>query len=195
MSTLRDIWRRFSRREQQMLVWGGVAAAGIILYVMMIDPLLSRMTLLETLIPQQQAELEQLARLREDYTQLKGRVARLDRQAQSMAPDFSLLALLETTVQEQVGKTHLAGIRPMPSLPFEDYEETVVEVQLERVTLGQVVAFLSGLEQSSSRPRIKRLEVKSRFKAEEMLDAKIEVAAYQRKSPSSGSEGERPRPS
>ncbi|MEW6324331.1 MAG: type II secretion system protein GspM [Nitrospirota bacterium] len=180
MNALRDLWRRLSRREQRMLAGGAAVVAAILLYLTAIDPVLARMGALDRLIPQKRQELEQLARLREDYLQLQRRIAVLDRQVQSTTPDFSLLAFLEAVVQEQVGRPHLAGIRPQPGLPFEGYEETVVEVQLERVSLGQIVAFLSGLEQSPYRLRTKRLEVKSRFKAEELLDAKIEVAAYQR---------------
>jgi general secretion pathway protein M len=180
MTPLRDYWGRLSQREQRMIGWGAVAAIGIVLYVAAVDPLLQRMDVLDRLIPKKRQELEQLARLREEYDRLNRRVAVVDRQVESASPDFSLLAFVEATVLERVGRGYLAGIRPQPGLPFEGYEETVVEVRLEKVSLGQVVAFLSGLEASPLRLRVKGVEVKSRFKAEEQLDAKIDVAAYQR---------------
>jgi general secretion pathway protein M len=179
MTPLRDYWGRLSQREQRMIGWGAVAAIGIVLYVAAVDPLLQRMDVLDRLIPKKRQELEQLARLREEYDRLNRRVAVVDRQVESASPDFSLLAFVEATVLERVGRGYLAGIRPQPGLPFEGYEETVVEVRLEKVSLGQVVAFLSGLEASPRRLRVKGVEVKGRFKAEEQLDAKIDVAAYQ----------------
>jgi general secretion pathway protein M len=186
MRFFQETWARLSQREQWMIGWGAVITVGLILYTFAVDPLLERMEVLDRLIPQKRDELKDLDRLRETYDRLKGRLSLLDQQVQSTTPDFSLLAFVEATVQERVGKAHLAGIRPQPSLPFEGYEETVVEVKLEKVSLGQIVAFLAGLEQSPYRLRTKRLDIKSRFKAEELLDATIGVAAYQRKEPAAG---------
>jgi type II secretory pathway component PulM len=180
MTPLRDYWGRLSRREQLMLGWGAVAAVGIVLYIAAVDPLVQRMEVLDRLIPKKRQELEQLARLREEYGRLHQRVSVLDRQVESATPDFSLLAFVESTALDRVGRGHLAGIRPQPGLPFDGYEEMVVEVRLEKVSLAQVVGFLSGLDASPRRLRVKGVEIKSRFKSEEGLDAKLDIAAYQR---------------
>jgi Tfp pilus assembly protein PilO len=178
MTTAGDMWRRLSWREQLMLGWGGVIVAGLLVYMFAVDPLLQKMAMLDRLIPQKQRELEQLNRLREEYAQLKRRV---DRNVRSLEADFSLSTFVEKTVLEKVGKPHLAGIKPQPELSFEQYQEVTVEARLERVTLGQITAFLSGLEAAPQRLRAKRLEVKSRFNEPDLLDAAITVAVYQLK--------------
>jgi general secretion pathway protein M len=178
MTAIGDLWRRFSWREQLVLGWGAVIVIGLLLYMLAIDPLLQRMAMLDRLIPQKQRELEQLNRLREDYGRLKGQV---DADVRSMGTDFSLTTFVEKTVLEQVGKSHLAGIKPQPDMPFEHYKEVAVEVRLEQVQLGQIVSFLSGLEQASQRLRVKRLEIKSRFNEPDLLDAAITIAVYQLK--------------
>jgi general secretion pathway protein M len=178
MTTIGDMWRRFSWREQLVLGWGAAIIFGLLLYMVAVDPLLERMAMLDRLIPQKQKELEQLNRLREEYGRLKGQV---DADVRSMGTDFSLSTFVEKTVLEQVGKPHLAGIKPQPELPFENYQEVAVEVRLEQVQLGQIVSFLSGLEQAPQRLRVKRLEIKSRFNDPDLLDAAITVAVYQLK--------------
>jgi type II secretory pathway component PulM len=178
MTAIGDLWRRFSWREQLVLGWGAVIVIGLLLYMLAIDPLLQRMAMLDRLIPQKQKELEQLNRLREEYGRLKGQV---DADVRSMGTNFSLTTFVEKTVLEQVGKSHLAGIKPQPEMPFEQYKEVAVEVRLEQVQLGQIVSFLSGLEQASQRLRVKRLEIKSRFNEPDLLDAAITVAVYQLK--------------
>lgn len=178
MTAIGDLWRRFSWREQLVLGWGAVIVIGLLLYMLAIDPLLQRMAMLDRLIPQKQRELEQLNRLREEYGRLKGQV---DADVRSMGTNFSLTTFVEKTVLEQVGKSHLAGIKPQPEMPFEHYKEVAVEVRLEQVQLGQIVSFLSGLEQASQRLRVKRLEIKSRFNEPDLLDAAITIAVYQLK--------------
>jgi type II secretory pathway component PulM len=178
MTAIGEIWRRFSWREQLVLGWGAVIVAGLLLYMLAVDPLLERIAMLDRLIPQKQKELEQLNRLREEYGRLKGQV---DADVRSMGTDFSLSTFVEKTVLEQVGKPHLAGIKPQPEMPFENYQEVAVEVRLEQVQLGQIVAFLSGLEQATQRLRVKRLEIKSRFNEPDLLDAAITIAVYQLK--------------
>jgi type II secretory pathway component PulM len=178
MTTVGEMWRRLSWREQLVIGWGAVIVIGLLVYMFAVDPLLQKMTMLDRLIPQKQKELEQLTRLQEEYGRLKGRV---DQNVRSLAADFSLSTFVEKTVLEKVGKPHLAGIKPQPELPFENYEEVAVEVRLEQVTLAQVVAFLSGLEQAPQRLRTKRLEIKSRFNEPDLLDAAITVAVYQMK--------------
>lgn len=178
MTGVGEMWRRLSWREQLVLGWGAVIVLGLLVYMAAVDPLLQKMAMLDRLIPQKQKELEQLNRLREEYGRLKGRV---DENVRSLGADFSLSTFVEKTVLEKVGKPHLAGIKPQPDLPFENYQEITVEVRLEQVTLAQVVAFLSGLEQAPQRLRAKRLEIKSRFNEPDLLDATIIVAVYQLK--------------
>jgi type II secretory pathway component PulM len=197
MTTAGDMWRRLSWREQLVLGWGATIVTGLLVYMFAVDPLLQKMVTLDRLIPQKQKELDQLNRLQEEYGRLKGRV---DGAVGSLSADFSLSTFVEKTVLEKVGKPHLAGIKPQPELPFENYQEVAVEVRLEQVTLGQVVAFLSGLEQAPQRLRTKRLEIKSRFNEPDLLDAAITVAVYQMKggqlnsaAPNGAAEGGQPR--
>ena len=178
MTPIGQMWRRLSWREQLVLGWGAVIAIGLLIYMAAVDPLLQQMATLDRLIPQKQKELEQLNRLREEYGRLKGRV---DEAVRSLATDFSLSTFVEKTVLERMGKSHLAGIKPQPELPFEQYQEVAVEARLEQVTLGQLVGFLSGLEQAPQRLRVKRLEIKSRFNEPDLLDVAITVAVYQLK--------------
>ena len=181
MTLLRELWGRLSVREQRMVSWSSVVVACLVIYGVVIDPMMERLVVLDRLIPQKRDELRQLIRLQAEYGQVKQRVNRIDRQLRSTTAEFSLLAFLEATAHQQVGKSHLAGIRPQPSLPFEGYEEVTVEVKLEQVSLAQIVAFLSELDRAPHRLRTKRLEIKSRFKEEEQLDASIVVAVYQLK--------------
>jgi len=188
---LQEFWRRLSRREQQTIGWGALAAAAVLLYLFVVDPVQQRLDALDRLIPQKRQDLEQLVRLGDDYHRLNERMTTVDRRVQTAAENFSLLAFVESTAQEQVGKNHLAGIRPQPGMPFQGYEETVVQVQLEKVSLAQITGFLAGLERSSSYLRVKAVDIKSRFKPEEQLDATIDVAAYHLKA----AEAVRPAPS
>lgn len=178
MTTAGEVWRRFSWREQLVLGWGAVIAAGLLIYMFAVDPLVQKMAMLDRLIPQKQRELEQLARLQEEYGRLRRQV---DRAVPSLTDDFSLSTFVEKTVLEKVGKPHLAGIKPQPEQSFENYQEVAVEVRLEQVTLGQVTAFLTGLEEAPQRLRTKRLEIKSRFNEPDLLDAALTVAVYQMK--------------
>lgn len=179
MRLLREIWGRFSLREQQVVVWGALLSAGLLGYMLVVGPAMERMTLLRDLIPQKRKDLEALQQLQHQYIEMDRRVSAIDRQLQTTGADFSLLAFVESTVMGRVGKAHLASIRPQPTLPFEQYEEIAVEIKLERVSLAQIVAFLDALEQAPQRVRTKRLEIKSRFDKEEQLDATIVVAVYQ----------------
>ncbi|HUJ80130.1 MAG TPA: type II secretion system protein GspM [Nitrospiria bacterium] len=178
MTAIGDLWKRLSWREQLVLGWGGVIVLGLVIYMTAVDPLLQRMAMLDRLIPQKQRELDQLNQMREDYGRLKGRV---DADVKAMGADFSLATFAEKTVLDKVGKPHLAGIKPQPDLPFENYQEVSVEVRLEQVQLAQIVSFLSGLEQAPQRLRVKRIEIKSRFNEPDLLDAAITVAVYQLK--------------
>jgi len=178
MTAINDLWRRLSWREQLVLGWGGVIVLGLVVYMTAVDPLLQRMAMLDRLIPQKQRELDQLNRLRDEYGRLKGQV---DTDVRAMGTDFSLATFAEKTVLDKVGKSHLAGIKPQPEMPFENYQEVAVEVRLEQVQLGQIVSFLTGLEQAPQRLRVKRLEIKSRFNEPDLLDAAITVAVYQLK--------------
>lgn len=177
-----DKFRRLTRREQQFLLWGGVAALLILGYglVVGVRTYSDRLAQLDRLAQNKESDLKAISALTTNYRQLRDEVSRLESKIDRDRGSFSLLSFLETTAAQTNLRSQIAYIRPQPATTVDAFREISVEVRVENVTLDQVVRLLGALEGSPHFIRIKNLHLRTRFSDSRYLDATLIVATYDR---------------
>ena len=76
-------------------------------------------------------------------------------------------------------------MNPLPSAPAGTYEETAVEMKLDKLTMKQLTDFLYLVESPEEMIRIRRLSLVKMKESPEYLSALIQVSTYQPLSPGS----------
>lgn len=171
---------RLSSREKWMLGGGGLIASFLIIFFSLVDPTLERMTQLDSLIPRKERDLSELMALKETFQGVSKEIDMIVRGLPAES-SFSALSFLE----EHAAKNHIKGnitfIRPLsPQEHKSQYREIPVEVKVEKVTLAQIIPFLTALENSNNRLRIKRLSMKTRFSNPDLMDVTFLVLSYEK---------------
>ncbi len=179
LERVREIIGRLSPRELIVVTAGAAVVAVLLAWGLMIDPALRRMAELDGLIARKNGEIAEMRRVQARYQELAGRTAAV-RTRVAPAGGFSLLAFLESTAASNRAGGRIAQIRPQAAQTFEDMREVAAEVRMEGVSLSQIVSFLGALERAPQRLRVKRLQLKTRFKEPELLDATLLVATYEK---------------
>ncbi len=176
--TLLAWWAQRAKREQYMLLGGGFILVLLLTIDWGILPAIERIDRLDRLISQKEQDVSTFNQLNGSYQlthrQLNKIKAQLDRQEAT----FSLVAYLEQlTITQRMNHT-VVGLRPQSSAPYEGYQETAVELSLEKVALSQIIRFLETLESSQQYIHVKRFSMKSRFSDSSLLDIRLTVSSY-----------------
>lgn len=166
---------RLTQRE----LWFG---AGLILLVaawalfsLGVRPALERIETLNRVIPEKQNELERLCTEANEYVALHDGFGELRTEIASQEKTFELLPFVELLIQECGLTKHVVTIDRQVSQLDTNYHETVVQIQMENLTLRQLFDFLLRIQSSRVWPRTKKLHIQRNLTNTDLLDSLVEI--------------------
>ncbi|GKS58451.1 type II secretion system protein GspM [Nitrospira sp.] len=180
MDTLRQRWADFSPRERWVIGIGTMAAVLSVLFVVLVDPLLERITILDRQHARKARDYEELAKLEGDYRQLQVRMAQLEQRLARSSGQFALLPFLEETATSTGIRDQIVAMQPQPTVPMAGYEETAVEIRLDGMHLPQLLSLLAAVENAPALVQVKRLQITPRYDTPYLLQVTIRVASYEK---------------
>jgi len=178
-------WFKDLSRRERMLFNIGLGVVGLtLLYSFLLDPFTKRLHSLDQLIDQKERQVQELAHMAQDYSQIQKRLQILNLRLPNTQPGemgFSLVAHLQSLAEATGVEQLLTSIQPQSSSPiFHTYREEAVRLRLERLTFAQIVGFVAKIEQSPYLLRIKQLTLNPYFDQPQELEATLVVVTYEK---------------
>jgi hypothetical protein len=137
------------RRERLLVIAVVVSAVLWMLFKLAVKPALARIETLNRVIPEKQRELIELRAKSKEYISRRDSLNDLRKRVASQDQVLELLPFLESLVR-QGGLSENTVAMGQNVLPLgQDYQEAIVEIRLQNVTLKELVNFLSKIEGSS----------------------------------------------
>lgn len=151
-----------------VIAWG--------LFVFAVKPALARIEVLSRVIPEKSSDLQDIKAKSKQYLALKNELDEFKRKASSEAKDFELLTFLESTVRQDGLTEKVTTMKQKISMLDSNYSEVVVEVDLENITLEQMLELLIKIKSSTHSLRIKSLYTKKSTSIPSLLDTVIQIS-------------------
>lgn len=165
-----------------------VALATWALYSLALKPARDRIQTLQRIIPEKQAQLQDLQAKSVQYAALKRDFDLRRASLASQDPDFQLLPFLEATIEQHKLAQHAMMGGRDPLQPQPDYGEALVTIELHNVSLQQIVAFLRDVDTSKPVVHIGSLQIRKAPNNEGQLDSTIEISSPKRSRPALASQ-------
>jgi type II secretory pathway component PulM len=163
-------------KRERWLALGVVAAiSASSLYAVVIRPTSYRLQTLERIIPEKQSELHALEAKSVEYTALCKSFQDFRAKAAAQDPNFELLPYLETLVEKHGLDKNLVNMTPEALQLQPDYSETVVRIELDGVSLKQLVGFLKEIETSQVCAQVGSLHIRKNPTSDALLDSTVEI--------------------
>ena len=167
---------RLTNREFLVATGLAVAVTAWALFTLGVKPALERLETLNRVIPEKQSDLERLRTQADEYVALRDSIANLRAQMDSQDETFELLPFAESLVQE-CGLAENVLTMKRQALQLEtNYHETIVEIELEKLTLRQLFDFLWKIKSSDTLANTKRLYIKRNSTDTSLLDSTVEIS-------------------
>ncbi len=161
-----------------MLLAGGFVVGLSLLFLLVVDPLLSTLDRLDRQAVRKQKDLRDLAGLSQDYAQKR---ARLEQTEQRLSPpdgQFSLITFMEEAARTTHVRERITGMQPQLQTLPQGYQESAVDLRLEGVQLPELLALLIAIDQAPYALQVKHLQIRPKFDNPVNLDATIRVLSY-----------------
>jgi general secretion pathway protein M len=180
MQALKERWRHLASRERIIVGAGGAVVAASLLFVLIVDPLLTSIDKLERQAARKQKERSELAVLAGQYAAKQARLVQREQRLPPADGTFSLLTFMEEAATMAQIRERIVGMQPQPSTIIQGYQESAVDLRLDGVQLPQLLALLVAMEQAPYDVQVRHLQIKPKYDNPVNLDASLRIVAYQK---------------
>lgn len=175
---MRDMWDKLTRNQQYALMLGGVVIVLLLLIQFAVLPLYEARDRAKRAMIANERIIKELIPLSVEYKSLKQELEQVQLTVARRSRDFNLYSYVEKKSGEAGVKPHVKYINPAKSSSAGAYEETSVEVKIEKVTLRQLTGFIYLIESPQDLVRTSRVSISKNKEAPEYLNALIQIATY-----------------
>lgn len=152
---------RLSLRERQCVGVAGLVLGGLLLYVLVIDPLWELHTQLHARVAAKERELEEMVALHQTYQTLRREVERTRLLSETSASPFAFLEGLATGT---VGREKVVAINPAGRETRNGMHQETIELRLKGVSLREFVELLYKIESAGIALRTVQVSMKKAYK-------------------------------
>jgi general secretion pathway protein M len=175
---LTERWQQSSPRERVIILIGGGVVAASLVFLLIVDPLLSTLEKLDRQTNRKQKDIQELAIVAQAYTGKRAALTKLEQRMPTADAQFSLVAFMEEATTTAQIRDHIVGMQPQTPTVVQGYQETAVDLRLDGVQLPQVLALLMAIEQAPYEVQVRHLQLKPKFDNPTNLDATLRIVTY-----------------
>jgi len=161
-------------REKKLAICLAAAIGVWTAWTFAVKPAQERIRKLERLLPEKQTQLRELQAKGTEYMALANEFKGLRAKMASQNPAFQLPTFIETMIARHKLAGH-ATMRANTVQPQPDYSETVVTLEIQDVTLRQLISFLSAVEETDAVVRVGSLHIRKDATNDALIDSTVEV--------------------
>jgi hypothetical protein len=182
---MKRFWEQLTKSQKYTVIAGLVFVAAALLVQFAVFPYFDARQKVRGAIAGSEKTLRELATLGAEYGVLRQRSEEIRRVIERRPPGFAFFSYLEKRAGDAGVKTNIKSINPLKSAPAGTYEETAVEMRLDKLTMKQLTDFLYVLESREDLVRIRKMSVGKMKESPEYLSVLIQVFTYQPMPPGS----------
>jgi type II secretory pathway component PulM len=175
---MKEFWDKLTTSQRRYLSVGGVFVAVFLVFQLAIFPLWDAREKMNQSIRTNERVLKEMAVLGAEYAILKQRAEAVQQALAARAQDFTLFSHLERKAGEIGLKSHIKSINPIKGMTSATYEESIVEMRLDSITMKQLTDFLYTVESPKDFVRISKISVSKMRENPEYLTATMQALTY-----------------
>jgi general secretion pathway protein M len=169
---------QLAKREKYFIALAVIFIVLALLIQLLIAPFFEKKERLRNNLSVKQNNLQEMIVLHQEYLELQQDSNTLASRLASRPKNFTLFSYLEKAAGDAGIKDNIKYMKPSASASKGSFKESLVEMKLERITLGQMVGYLELIEAPDKLVSIKRISIQSNTKETSYLDAILQVLTF-----------------
>lgn len=169
---------QLAKREKYLIILAVIVIIAALVIQFGVMPFVDKRSQYANSVNGKQRSLEEMVMLRQEYRSLQQDSNILTQRLAGRSKKFTLFSFLEKAAGDTGIKDNIKYMKPSASTGKGPFKESLVEMKLEKITLGQMVEYLKRIESPSQLVSIKRISIQSNKKETQYLDAILQVLTF-----------------
>ena len=169
---------QLAKREKYLIALAVIVIVFALVIQLAIMPFFEKRERYKNNVTTKQNNLQEMVALRQEYQLLQQDSDTLALRLTSRPKNFTLFSFLEKAAGDAGIKENIKYMKPSASTGIGPFKESLVEMKLERITLGQMVGYLKLIESPAKLVSIKRISIQSNKKETQFLDVILQVLTF-----------------
>lgn len=175
---IRTTWSNLEVKQRTMVAGGAAFVIAAILLAYAVFPLWDARAKMKKTILIQSKKLEEIVKIDSDLVAQDVKISRIRNSMASRRSDFTLFAYLEKNAVSANVKGRIKQMNSIQGIKSPSFEETLVDLKLEKITIKQLADFLFQIESPSEMIRIKRITINKMKESPEYISVQLLIASY-----------------
>jgi general secretion pathway protein M len=169
---------QLAKREKYFIALAVIVIVFALIMQFAITPFLEKRERYKNNVTVKKNDLQQMVSLRQEYLLLQQDSETLAQRLAKRPKNFTLFSFLEKAAGDAGVKNNIKSMKPSASTGKGPFKEALVEMKLERITLGQMVGYLKLIESPETLVSVKRISIQSNKKETQFLDVILQVLTF-----------------
>jgi len=176
---MRNFWSKLGTRERTFVVGGAGLLALFALIQFALVPFFENKKKVNSALDRQEKILKEMIVLSKEYESLKEDTEVMKGALERRSPDFTLFSFLERKAREAGVRQNIKSMNTTRGMTTGAYEETLVDIRLEKLTLKQLVQLLYYADSPEDAVGVKKINVNKSKESPEYLTVVVQMVTYQ----------------
>lgn len=170
--------KKISLREKRLIAVAVAAVALFLVFQFALSPILAYYDRMGKEIPQLRDDLLTARRVKKRYGEIAGDVKAVQERLAARPKEFNAHDFLSTLARREGVLPNLDDITKKTEQVNEAYQEETATVKLKKVSLGKLVSYLYGIENSGQLLTVRELEITPDRGNSLLLDVAFEASTF-----------------
>jgi len=166
---------RLTRRKRLTAITSAAFIAAWIIFTFTIKPALARVQTLSRVIPEKRHELQKLHTKSREYTALRRGMQSLRQRVTTQDESSGLLPFLESLIKEHGLAAKVVTMKQRIIELEPGYSDVVIELELENLTLSQLINLLQQIQTSNIITQVESLHITKNRANSNLLNFSAEI--------------------
>lgn len=180
---LKNLWEksgadRLSLREKWMIGLGSLFVVCFFLFQFVLMPFWESKENIVKSIARKEEDLLRIQGLRQDHLKLKMEKGNVQSRLKDRDANFTLFTFLDEQSGKAGVKKQIQYMKPSVIEGEEQFDESVVDLKIEKISLYSLVEFLLLIESEENVVYIKRMSIQENSEGQGYLDSLIQLATF-----------------
>ncbi|MBN1276773.1 MAG: type II secretion system protein M [Deltaproteobacteria bacterium] len=170
---------KLAKREKYLVALGLGFIVTLFLFTFLISPFFEKRDRLKRSLSTKEEALQEIVMLSAEYEAQSKGAEGLQETLARRERDFTLFSFLEKAAGESNVKDTIKYMKPSVAQGSGPYKESMVQMELEKITLKQLVDYLYRIESQEKAVAVRRIEIRENKREQGYLNAVIHVLTFQ----------------
>lgn len=175
---IKTFWTKLNTKQRYLAVLCGAAVLAAFVLEVIVFPLWDARSKMKKSILNNSTKLEEMIRLDAEFAAQDAQISRIKNTLASRRADFTLFAYLEKKAIAARVKGSLKQMNSVPGTRSPSFEETLIDLRLEKITVRQLADFLYQVETPAELVRIKRITINKMKESPDYIGVQLLIASY-----------------